>query len=310
MIDVEPREFPSRYEAQVSTREVRWLVTVNPHSGNGRGAAIADRVTTFLDSREVVFKTLAAASADELAHQLRHEVQNGEYGGVIAVGGDGMAHLVMQVCVPAQMPFAVVPAGTGNDFVRSLGWNLEKVEEFLGHVLSTQPAPIDLGNVDSEWFGAILSTGFDSVVNERANSLSWPKGPQRYNLAIVLELARFKPIEYEITCDGKTFVTEAMLVAVGNGRSYGGGMNICPQAQMHDGLFDLVILEPVTKVEFLRVFPKVYSGSHLSHPKVKTMRAAKVSINANAIAYADGERVGAAPISAECVKDAGLTWIL
>ncbi len=287
-----------------------WLVVINPHSGNGRGAVVGTRVTNFLSLKGIRFKMLAASSAVELAHQLRHEVTNSEFAGVIAVGGDGLAHLVMQVCVPHRLPLAVVPAGTGNDFVRSLGWNLEKIEDFLSQVISTEPTPIDLGNVDSEWFGAILSTGFDSVVNERANSLSWPKGPQRYNLAIALELPKFKAIEYEIICDGKRLLTEAMLVAVGNGKSYGGGMNICPQAQMHDGLFDVVILEPVSKIEFLRVFPKVYSGSHITHPRIRTMRAAKVSINAAAVAYADGERVGSAPISAECIKDAGLTWML
>jgi diacylglycerol kinase (ATP) len=101
-----------------------------------------------------------------------------------------------------------------------------------------------------------------------------------------------------------------MLVAIGNGKSYGGGMNICPQAQLHDGLFDVVLLEPVSTIEFLKVFPQVYSGSHISHPKVRTLRASKVSISANAVAYADGERIGAAPLSAECIKGAGLTWTL
>jgi diacylglycerol kinase (ATP) len=267
-------------------------------------------VTSFLEMRGISYSSLAAASAVELSRQLHTELSTKKYVGVISVGGDGLAHLVMQVCVPLHIPFAVVPAGTGNDFVRTLGWNLENVEQFLEKVISTEPQSIDLGNVDSEWFGAILSTGFDSVVNERANSLPWPKGPQRYNLAIALELPRFSPIEYEITCDGKTFLTKAMLVAIGNGKSYGGGMNVCPQAQMHDGLFDIVILEPVSKIEFIRVFPTVYSGAHISHPKVKSMRAQKVSISANAVAYADGERIGPAPISAECVKDAGLTWML
>jgi diacylglycerol kinase (ATP) len=290
--------------------ERSWLVVVNPHSGNGRGADFAKRVTTFLELRKVAYKSLAAASALDLSRELQQELAAHKYEGVISVGGDGLAHLVMQVCVPLHIPFAVVAAGTGNDFVRTLGWNLENIEHFLEKVLSTEPQPIDLGNVDSEWFGAILSTGFDSVVNERANSLAWPKGPQRYNLAIALELPRFAPIEYEITCDGKTFTTKAMLVAIGNGKSYGGGMNVCPQAQMHDGLFDIVILEPVSKLEFIRVFPTVYSGAHISHPQVKTMRAKKVSISADAVAYADGERIGPAPVSAECVKDAGLTWML
>lgn len=287
-----------------------WLIAINPHSGNGRGAAIAQRVIAHLDTHGAPYVARAASSAAELSEELRRDLATGNYSGVIAVGGDGLAHLVMQICVPLHTPFAIVPAGTGNDFVRTLGWNLENIEDFLNRVLTEEASPIDLGNVDSEWFGAILSTGFDSVVNERANSLPWPKGPQRYNLAIALELPKFTPIEYEITCDGKSFTTEAMLVAVGNGKSYGGGMNICPQAQMHDGLFDLVILEPVSKIEFLRTFPKVYSGSHLSHPKVKTMRGKKITISANAVAYADGERIGPAPIVAECIQGAGLTWIL
>jgi diacylglycerol kinase (ATP) len=101
-----------------------------------------------------------------------------------------------------------------------------------------------------------------------------------------------------------------MLIAIGNGRSYGGGMLVCPQAHMNDGLFDVMILEPVSKLEFLKVFPKVYSGSHLSHPKVSTFRTKRISIHADAVAYADGERIGAAPISAECVPSAGLTWKL
>jgi diacylglycerol kinase (ATP) len=191
-----------------------------------------------------------------------------------------------------------------------LGWSLDAIEPYLNRVLTSAPSKIDLGNVDSEWFGAILSTGFDSVVNERANRLRWPKGAMRYNVAMVLELAKFVPREYRITCDSEKFATKAMLVAIGNGKSYGGGMNICPQSQLDDGLFDVIILEPVSTIEFLKVFPKVYSGSHISHPKVRSLRAAKVSIESDAIAYADGERIGPAPISAECIKGAGLTWML
>jgi len=287
-----------------------WLVLINPRSGNGRGASVAREVTDYLSHRGVHYQALAAHTSSDLSAELSKRLATEKFDGVICVGGDGLAHLAMQHCVPHQVPFAIIPAGTGNDFVRSLGWSLENFEPLLERVLTTAAQPVDLGNVDSEWFGAILSTGFDSVVNERANALSWPKGPQRYNLAIVMELARFKPIEYEITYDGNILKTEAMLVAIGNGKSYGGGMNVCPQAQINDGLFDIVILEPVSTLEFIRVFPRVYSGSHLSHPAVKTMRAEKVSISANAIAYADGERIGPAPISAHCVKGAGLTWKL
>ena len=287
-----------------------WLIAINPHSGNGRGSEVAAEVIRYLSLHDISYRSIAAASAQELTTALTREIEGKSYQGLIAVGGDGLAHLVMQICVPRHLPFAIVPAGTGNDFVRTLGWSLDDIEPLLERVTTSEPTPIDLGNVDSEWFGAILSTGFDSVVNERANRLKWPSGPQRYNVAIALELPRFKPATYEITCDGESFTTEAMLVAVGNGKSYGGGMNICPQAQVNDGLFDLIILEPVSKVEFLKVFPRVYSGSHITHPKIRSMRAKKVTINAKAVAYADGERIGPAPVSAECVKDAGLTWKL
>ena len=287
-----------------------WLIAINPHSGNGRGSEVAAEVIRYLSLHDISYRSIAAASAQELTTALTREIEGKSYQGLIAVGGDGLAHLVMQICVPRHLPFAIVPAGTGNDFVRTLGWSLDDIEPLLERVTTSEPTPIDLGNVDSEWFGAILSTGFDSVVNERANRLKWPSGPQRYNVAIALELPRFKPATYEITCDGESFTTEAMLVAVGNGKSYGGGMNICPQAQVNDGLFDLIILEPVSKVEFLKVFPRVYSGSHITHPKIRSTRAKKVTINAKAVAYADGERIGPAPVSAECVKDAGLTWKL
>ena len=137
-----------------------------------------------------------------------------------------------------------------------------------------------------------------------------PSGPAKYNAAILLELPRFQPIEYEITLDNHSVKTEAMLIAVGNGSSYGGGMKVCAEANLHDGLFDVVILRPVSKFEFLKVFPKVYSGSHLSHPAIDIYRSRTVVLNSSATAYADGERIGQLPVRAECVKDAALVWSL
>ena len=290
-----------------------WAIVINPISGGGKGAVRGREVAGYFSRHGLDYTIITANSAQKLRSNLENFLnsQDGQRcEGVIAVGGDGLAHLILQLAVPRNIPFAAMPAGTGNDIVRSLGWSLDDIDGYLERVISVPPAPIDLGNVDSEWFAAILSTGFDSVVNEKANSLSWPKGPQRYNVAIAMELPKFKPLEYEITVDTHSFTTKAMLIAIGNGRSYGGGMYVCPQAQMHDGLFDVMILEPVSKIEFLKVFPKVYSGSHITHPQVKIMRTKRITLVANAIAYADGERIGPAPISAECVREAGLTWAL
>jgi diacylglycerol kinase (ATP) len=287
-----------------------WAIAINPTSGHGRGIAVGEKVISFFASHKLDYQVFSGNSAIDLKTSLEQFLDSQRCEGIVSVGGDGLAHLILQLAVPRNIPFAVMPAGTGNDIVRSLGWSLDDIDSYLERVISAPAATIDLGNVDSEWFAAILSTGFDSVVNERANSLSWPKGPQRYNVSIALELAKFKPLQYEIALDNQSFTTEAMLIAIGNGRSYGGGMYVCPQAQMHDGLFDIMILEPVSKIEFLKVFPKVYSGSHITHPKVKMYRSKRVSLVSKAIAYADGERIGPAPVSAECISDAGLTWAL
>jgi diacylglycerol kinase (ATP) len=288
-----------------------WAVVVNPISGAGRGALVGTEVAGYFASRKVPYQVITATSAERLRSNLEAylDTSSDVCQGVIAVGGDGLVHLVLQIVVPRKIAFAAIPAGTGNDFVRAQGWDLKDIDKQLDQVISSPPQEIDLGLVDSEWFGAVLSTGFDSVVNEKANTLNWPKGPMKYNLAIAMELPKFKPLRYKIELDSQTIETEAMLIAVGNGASYGGGMKVCPDAVMSDGLFDVMVLRPVSKVEFIRVFPKVFSGKHIEHPQVEIYRTRRVSLHADAVAYADGDRIGGLPVRAECIAGAGLSWL-
>lgn len=286
-----------------------WALTINPTSGAGKGASVGKYVADFLSARGIEFLIITGNSATELSNNLAIFIADfPDCLGVIAVGGDGLTHVVLQRTTPAQIPLAVIPAGTGNDFVRSLGWSLEHLDPYLERIVSTPAASIDLGLVNGEWFGAILSTGFDSIVNEKANTMRWPKGPMKYNAAIAIEIGRFKPRHYEITLDDRTLTTEAMLIAVANGRSYGGGMLVCPAAENNDGLFDVMVLHPISKLEFLRVFPRVFKGTHVTHPDVEIIRSKHVKIVANAIAYADGERIGSLPVSAECIAGVMQTW--
>jgi diacylglycerol kinase (ATP) len=288
-----------------------WAIVVNPISGGGNGAIRGKEVAGYFASHGVDYTIITATSAQKLRANLDNFLdlpEGRQCQGVVAVGGDGLAHLVIQSVAPRKIPFTVIPAGTGNDLVRALGWNLDSINEQLNFVTTTRPTPLDLGMVDSEWFGAILSTGFDSVVNERANAMTWPKGPMKYNVAIALELPKFSPVQYTIELDTQLLQVEAMLIAVANGKSYGGGMQVCPNASMTDGLFDVMILHPVSKVEFIKVFPKVFKGAHIDHPQVRIYRSAKVSISSSAVAYADGERIGGLPVRAECMAGAGLSW--
>ena len=287
-----------------------WALVINPVSGQGKGAQIGTHVAGYLNSRGISYEIIIGRNGIDQADLLQRFLDRiPDCSGVIAVGGDGLLHLVLQKITPAQVPLAMIPAGTGNDFVRTLGWSLEDVDTILEAVLTKKPRSVDLGVVDGEWFAAILSTGFDSIVNERANAMSWPKGPQKYNAAIAIELPRFAPRHYEIVLDDRTISTQAMLIAVANGRSYGGGMLVCPHADISDGYFDVMVLHPVSKLEFIKVFPRVFKGTHITHPAVEIVRSKSVKITADAVAYADGERIGQLPVSAQCMPGALMTWL-
>jgi len=287
-----------------------WALVINPVAGQGRGASVGTHVAGYLNSRGIKYEIIIGRNGIDQADSLQRFLdRNPDCSGVIAVGGDGLLHLVLQKVTPAQVPLAVIPAGTGNDFVRTLGWSIDDVDAILEAVLSKKPSSVDLGLVDGEWFAAILSTGFDSIVNEKANAMSWPKGPMKYNAAIAIVLPRFKPHHYEIVLDDRTISTQAMLIAVSNGRSYGGGMLVCPQADISDGYFDVMVLHPVSKLEFIKVFPRVFKGTHITHPAVEIVRSKSVKITADAVAYADGERIGQLPVSAQCIPGALMTWL-
>ena len=287
-----------------------WALVINPVAGQGKGATVGTYVAGYLNSRGIKYEIIIGRSGLDQADSLQRFLdRNPDCSGVIAVGGDGLLHLVLQKITLAQVPLALIPAGTGNDFVRTLGWSPGDVDAILQTVLSEKPQSVDLGLVDGEWFAAILSTGFDSIVNEKANTMSWPKGPMKYNVAIAIELPRFAPRHYEIVLDDRTISTQAMLIAVANGRSYGGGMLVCPHADIADGYFDVMVLHPVSKLEFIKVFPRVFKGTHITHPAVEIVRSKSVKISSDAVAYADGERIGQLPVSAQCISGALMTWL-
>jgi diacylglycerol kinase (ATP) len=143
----------------------------------------------------------------------------------------------------------------------------------------------------------VLGAGFDAIVNERANAMRWPRGPRRYDLATYLELARLRPRRYAITLDGQRMETDAVLVAVGNTASYGGGMRICPAADPTDGLLDVVVAN-CSRATLVRLKPKVYKGTHVEHPAVSAYQARTVEIAADGIVtYVDGERACPLPVT-------------
>jgi diacylglycerol kinase (ATP) len=241
---------------------------------------------------------------DEAFDRVRDRVARG-VDLLVAVGGDGLVNIALQVVAGTDVPLGVVPAGTGNDIARALGLNVAEPASVVDLIVAGVTRQVDLGRASGRWFGGVLGSGFDSMVNERANRMSWPHGRARYNLAILAELRTFRPVPFELELDGEPWQTEAMLVAVGNGPSYGGGMRVCPDARLDDGLLDVTVLGPISKPEFIKVFPTVYKGTHVTHPAVTVRRASLVTLRAAGVtAYADGERVAVLPVTCEAVPRA------
>ncbi|MFF3248492.1 diacylglycerol kinase [Streptomyces sp. NPDC002870] len=282
---------------------------VNPTAGRGRGAHAAQPAAGVLREAGFSVRTVLGEDADDALRRAREAVGGGT-GALIAVGGDGMMSLALQAVAGTRTPLGVVAVGTGNDFARALGLPVREpaaAGRLVAEALKgEQIREVDLGRVGQKWFGTILASGFDSRVNDRGNRMRWPSGRFKYDLAMVAELAAFKPIPYRITLDdGEVREIEATLVAVGNGSSYGGGMRICSGARMDDGLFDVTVVGDCTRTTLLKVFPQVYKGTHLSHPKVTTHRVRTITLQADEVTgYADGEPMGALPLTAQCVPGA------
>lgn len=224
---------------------------------------------------------------------------------LVAFGGDGLVHLAVQAVAGTDVPLGIIPAGTGNDIATALGVPRKDPIAAARTVLRGRSRLVDAARVRAgradELFAGVVCCGFDSRVNERANGLTWPPGMARYLVATVQELRRFRPIPFRVTFDdGEPIEREAMLVAVGNTSSYGAGMRVCPDARPDDGLLDVMILEAVSTAEFVRVFPSVYRGSHVSHQAVSVRRVRSVRLEApDVVAYADGERIGPSPVTCE-----------
>jgi diacylglycerol kinase (ATP) len=293
------------------------VVAINPSASFGKSRDVGPAVVATLRALGHSVTSLTEPDFEQLAASARRAIAK-KPDAFVVVGGDGMVHLGVNLLARTRVPLGIVPSGTGNDMARGLGipvGNVGAAIDALAAALGRPPRAVDAGLVrhhDDEtgqpkqtWFVNVLSAGFDAIVNERANNLRHPKGPSRYLVALAIELARLRGIRYRLVLDGVETVTDAALVAVGNGTSIGGGMRVTPNAVVDDGLFDVLVVRRLSRLAFLRVFPSVFKGTHLSDSRVSVHRATRVRIEADAVvAYADGERLSALPVDIELVPGA------
>jgi len=285
-------------------------LVVNPTAGRGRGGRMGAEAAAGLRAAGLDVHDLSADSAAAAADRARAAMADGAIDALVVAGGDGMAHLGANICAGTGVPLGIIATGTGNDIARELGMPVQDPAASVALVARGRTRTVDAARHTGEdgrsrWFVGVLAAGFDAVVNERANRWRWPKGQMRYNLAMLRELPVFRPIRYRLEVDGVRHDTAAMLVAIGNGPAYGGGMKVVPTAVFDDGLADVLVLHELGIPTFLRVFPTVFTGAHVDHPSVEVIRGRHIHIEADGIVgYADGERFAPLPLHIEVVPGA------
>jgi diacylglycerol kinase (ATP) len=285
----------------------RWTAIVNPAAGRGRARARLPRVLDALAAVDLDVEIVLSADAADLVCRARDAYGRGR--AVAACGGDGTVCMLAGVAADEGGVLGIVPLGSGNDFARQLELPRGDHEAAIdvlrhGHVVQADLGRAHTADGASTWFTTVANTGFDAVANAWANEITWTSGTPLYVLATLRTLAAYSPTPVRVVVDGTVIETRAWLVAVGNTRTYASGMMITPAASVHDGLLDVCVVGPVSRSEFLRTFPSVFSGTHVEHPEVRTARGKDVIVETLAPTpavdlWASGEHAGPLPARLE-----------
>jgi diacylglycerol kinase (ATP) len=293
---------------------MRVALLVNPAARAGAHTGATSTAAERLRTHGVQTTVLSGGSAAESSALLRAALDAG-VDAVAVVGGDGTVNLAIQEVAGTGVPLGIVPSGTGNDFAAMLGLRELDARAAADAIAGGLTRRVDLARVtrgdgSTQYFGTVLASGFDSKVNDRANAMRWPRGGSRYNIAILVEFLTLAGIPYEVDlelADGtrETLSGDLVMATVGNGRTYGGGIPICPDADPADGLLDLVLVRPAGRLRLLRLLPRVYRGTHGGVPEVSIRRVRSVRLSSPGVtAYADGDPIGALPLAVDVVPGA------
>lgn len=278
-------------------------VLANPEARKGRGAVRYRKVLATLTANGATYTELDATTIDCARSSLRDVVALGG-ARVVLVGGDGLVHLALQELAMTDTEVGIIPAGTGNDFAHALGLDAGALGEQVLRALGPS-RPLDAIRTTHGWVASVATLGFAAAVNKRANALSWPRGGSRYTVATVVVLPSLRSTTLDLELDHETIRVTTTLLAIANTPFFGGGMAICPEARADDGLLHVAVIGDVGRFALLRVFPRVFRGTHITHPRCTMYRARRVCVfDTTTEVWGDGEFIGAAPIELEAIPAA------
>jgi len=283
----------------VTKREISKVTALtNPRSGHGTAVRAAQVAIARLQHRGVEVVEIIGDDAEDARYLAGAAVERGA-DALMVTGGDGVVSNALQVLAGTDVPLGIIPAGTGNDHAREFGIPTKDPEAAADIVADGWTETIDLGRIQcgngreklDKWFGTVAAAGFDSLVTDRANRMTWPHGRLRYYVAMLAELSQLRLLPFRMVLDGTQEIdADITLAAFGNTRSYGGGMLICPNADYTDGLLDITMAHSASRTKLVRLFPTVMKGTHVELDEVTTARAKSIHVECPGInVYADGD---------------------
>jgi len=282
----------------------------NPASGHGAALRAAQIAIARLQHRGIEVVEIIGDDAQDARYLAGAAVERGT-DALMVTGGDGVVSNALQVLAGTDVPLGIIPAGTGNDHAREFCIPTKDPEAAADIVVDGWTETIDLGRIRDDkggekWFGTVAAAGFDSLVTDRANRMSWPHGRLRYYIAMLAELSQLRMLPFRMVLDGTREIdADITLAAFGNTRSYGGGLLICPDADPSDGLLDITMAHSASRTKLVRLFPTVMKGTHVNLDEVSTARAKSIHVECPGInVYADGDFACALPAEISAVPAA------
>jgi YegS/Rv2252/BmrU family lipid kinase len=287
---------------------------VNPASNGGRTGRRWPELARRASALGLTGETLFSERPGRLIELARAAVDDGATL-VVAVGGDGTLNEVVNGIAERDVDLATIPLGTGMDFVRTYGIPT-RFDDAVRIALTGEPRTIDAGRVHyrtwagepaERWFANVGSVGMSGAVAQRANGMSKALGGKAtFFYALTRVFLEWQNTEVTVTFDDGERRGRMHDVIVANGMWHGGGMKLAPDARPDDGLFDVVLIGDVSKLDFLTTAPKIYKGAHVHHPKVEVLRSRRVEVDAPETLpiELEGEQVGTTPVTFEVVPGA------
>ncbi len=237
----------------------RYKIIANPAAGRGRSASVVTRTIAAFERRGAAFDLEMTHAAGDAGNIARKALQ--EYDVIVVVGGDGSVNEVLPGVAFSGKPLAIIPGGSGNDFIKVL--NLPRsIEGAVAVVFEGTGRVIDLGRINGRYFANAVGVGFDAAVNRESYGINHQKqGFALYLCALIRMLGKFEPVRMRITLNNDSFEENIFLLTVGNGTTVGGGFRLTPDALIDDGLLDVTLVRPLGVPGLLWHLPKVLLGT-------------------------------------------------